>query len=361
MDIVYFIGNGFDLNAGLNTRYIDFYNDLIKTKGDEVNPEIQKLRDSISNYCEGKKKEIDWSDAELGFGQYTSVVKEEDSSDSIVADCHDYLCENLSSYLDKEEKRFPYSKIQEDVLLLTELWNGFIDVGRGLRPSDSSKIKDYIYTLSGGFNVSILDFNYTALVDRLISPIEEKDICGSRLYNRTSYRNHISCLHVHGTTSHGLAFGVNDDTQYDNKAFEGGLIEYSRQIVKPLFVFDMGDETQEKAIRIIESADIFYVYGMSIGNTDLYWWNLLINQMIENERAILIMHDKSVPVIERSPTPYIIDIRKRLEKMVSIIPELPDEIKKSLSDRIFTTSGNVFNCLEKIVDLIEKEGETGSA
>ena len=56
MNIVYFIGNGFDLNAGLNTRYINFYNDLIETKGDKVNPEIEKLRDSISKYCKSEKK-----------------------------------------------------------------------------------------------------------------------------------------------------------------------------------------------------------------------------------------------------------------------------------------------------------------
>lgn len=354
MNIVYFIGNGFDLNAGLNTRYIDFYNDLIETKGDKVNPEIEKLRDSISKYCKGEK-EIDWSDAELGFGQYTSLVKDEDSSDRIVSDCHNYMCENLSVYLDKEEKRFPYSKIQKDDSLLTELWNGFIDVGRGLRPSDRSKINNYMRTLPGSINVRILDFNYTALVDRLITPIEKKNLCGSRAYNNTAHRNQISCLHVHGTTSHGLAFGVNDDTQFDSAAFEGGLIEYSRQIVKPLFVSDMGDETQEYAINIINSADIFYVYGMSIGNTDLYWWKLLMNHMIENRRAILILHDISVPTIGRSPTLYTINLRMNREKMASIVPELSDDVKSSLYDRIFTSPGNVFDCLEKIVDLTEKE------
>jgi len=357
MNIVYFIGNGFDLNAGLNTRYIDFYTDLIETKGDKVNPEIEKLRDSISKYCKGEKKEIDWGDAELGFGQYTSVVKDEDGSDRIVADCHNYLCENLSSYLDKEEKRFPYSKTQKDDSLLAELWNGFIDVGKGLRPADHSKITNYMYSLPDGVNVHILDFNYTALVDRLISPMEKKRICGTRVYNHATYRNQISCLHVHGTTSHGLAFGVNDNTQFDGAAFEGGLIEYSRQIVKPLFVSDMGEETQEKAIRIINSADIFYIYGMSIGNTDLYWWKLLMNRMKENKRAILIIHDLSVPTIGRSPTPYTINLRMNREKMVSIIPELSDDIKSSLYDRIFTTPGNVFDCLEKIVDLTEKEEE----
>ncbi len=361
MNIVYFIGNGFDLNVGLNTRYENFYDDLINSKGDEVNPEIAKLRESISKYREGEKTEIDWSDAELGFGKYTSVVKGKDNSDKIVADCHSYFCENLSIYLSKEEKRFQYSKTLRNDSLLAELWTGFTDVSRGLRPTDRNKINGYIANLDGGYNVSVLNFNYTALIDRLISPIEKKKLCGSRAYSRSAtYANHINCLHVHGTTDHGLAFGVNDDTQYDQTTFEGGLLEYSRQIVKPLFISDMGEEIQEKAISIINSADIFYIYGMSIGDTDLFWWRLLMNQMIKNKKAILIVHDISVPVIERTPTPYIIDLRIRREKMLSIIPELSDADKKSLSDRIYTTPGNVFDCLENIVDLVAEEGEKGT-
>lgn len=356
MKIVYFIGNGFDLNVGLNTKYKDFYNDLIKNPRENKDPEIENLKTSIANYCNGMDKEIDWSDAELGFGQYTSRVKGKENPDKTVANCHDYFCEELSKYLNKEESRFPYSKILKDDSLLTELWNGFVDVGRGLRPTDRSKINNYMNTLDGGFNVEILDFNYTGLVDRLISPIEKKRLCGNRLYRHTNYINHINCLHVHGTTNHGLAFGVNDETQYDRAAFEDGLIEYSRQIVKPFFISDMGEEIQEKATEIINSADIIYIYGMSIGNTDLYWWNLLINHMITNKKAILIIHNISVPVIGRSPTPYTIDLRITREKMVSLIPALSDDEKLSVSNRIYTTPGNVFDCIEKIVDLIEKEG-----
>ena len=358
MNIVYFLGNGFDLNVGLNTKYEHFYKDLTTIKGNKLKPEIEDLRNSISNYCNGENGEIDWSDAELGFGQYISFVKEKDNPDKIVADCHNYFCESLSSYLNKEEKRFPYSKLLKDDSLLTELWNGFIDVCRGLRPADSNKIKKHIDTLGGGYNVRILDFNYTSLVDRLISQIEKKKLYGRRIYRNTAYNNQINCLHVHGTTNHGLAFGVNDDTQFDRSAFEGGLIEYSRQVVKPLFVADMGEEIQEKATSIINSADIFYIYGMSIGNTDLYWWKLLIKQMIANKKAILIIHDISVPVIGRSPTQYTINLRENREKMVSIFPKLPDDEKDSLAKRIYTTPGNVFECLEKIVDLNEQNGTT---
>ncbi len=360
MNIVYFIGNGFDLNAGLNTKYIDFYKDLIKIKGEKINPEIENLRNSISKYCNGENSGINWSDAELGFGQYTSIVKEKNNSDQIVADCHNYFCEGLSNYLNKEEKRFPYSKLLKNDSLLAELWNGFIDVCRGLRPADSNKISKYIGTLDGGFNVRILDFNYTLLVDRLISPIEKKKLYGTRKYRNTTYKNQIDCLHVHGTTNHGLAFGVNDDSQIDKTVFEGGIIEYSRQVVKPLFVSDMGEEIQEKAASIINSADIFYIYGMSIGNTDLYWWKLLINRMIANQRAILIIHDISIPVIERSPTPYTINLRENREKMVSIIPNLAVNERISLSNRIYTTPGNVFDCLEKIIDLAEEDGASDS-
>lgn len=92
MNIVYLIGNGFDLNLGMKAAYSDFYAHLLKLK--DVAPHIKKLREEIDSNLEN------WSDFELGLGKYLEKIDEEEA----IALREDVL-ELLSKYIDKEEKR----------------------------------------------------------------------------------------------------------------------------------------------------------------------------------------------------------------------------------------------------------------
>ena len=48
MNIVYLIGNGFDINLGLNTRYCDFYKYYLESQqSDNSNPHIKTLKKSL--------------------------------------------------------------------------------------------------------------------------------------------------------------------------------------------------------------------------------------------------------------------------------------------------------------------------
>ncbi|MEB2787271.1 AbiH family protein [Algoriphagus persicinus] len=65
MNILFLIGNGFDLNLGMNTRYADFYeyyNKYIKSSS----PKVLTLKNEISENLQN------WSDLELALGQYSS-------------------------------------------------------------------------------------------------------------------------------------------------------------------------------------------------------------------------------------------------------------------------------------------------
>lgn len=58
MNIVFLIGNGFDLNLGLNTRYSDFYEYYKNQRAKDERPYIRSfLNDLASNE--------DWSDFDL--------------------------------------------------------------------------------------------------------------------------------------------------------------------------------------------------------------------------------------------------------------------------------------------------------
>ena len=89
--ITFLIGNGFDVNAGLNTRYQDFYEYYIKKHPNDM------LTKAI-----GKDKK-NWSDLELGVGKYTEQVKKED--EEAFLDSEENLEEELANYLESQMKR----------------------------------------------------------------------------------------------------------------------------------------------------------------------------------------------------------------------------------------------------------------
>ena len=65
MYITFLIGNGFDINIGLNTRYSDFYKFFLKNANES---------NMIRNWIE--KEEYLWSDLEFYLGQKINVVNE---------------------------------------------------------------------------------------------------------------------------------------------------------------------------------------------------------------------------------------------------------------------------------------------
>ena len=87
-EITFFIGNGFDINVGLATRYSDFYKYF-----------IEQFPDNMIALEIGKDYEY-WSDLEVALGKYTSKItsdKEEDFWES-----EDILEQSLADYLEMQ-------------------------------------------------------------------------------------------------------------------------------------------------------------------------------------------------------------------------------------------------------------------
>lgn len=99
MNILFLIGNGFDLNLGLKTRYSEFYEyyKSINSQSDSINT----LKENISTNLEN------WSDLELALGSYTDNIRSREEFDEIFEDIGD----KLADYLQQEENKFDYSKI----------------------------------------------------------------------------------------------------------------------------------------------------------------------------------------------------------------------------------------------------------
>jgi len=92
MNITFLIGNGFDLNLKLKTRYSDFYEYYIENDPNDL------LSKSIKSDYEM------WSDLELGIGKFLETIDEGQVEEFL--DSKRTLERMLSEYLALESKRF---------------------------------------------------------------------------------------------------------------------------------------------------------------------------------------------------------------------------------------------------------------
>jgi cobalamin biosynthesis Mg chelatase CobN len=103
MNIVYIIGNGFDLNLGMKTRYTDFYEYYKLIKSDKSS--IKQLKNEILNNYQT------WSDLELAIGNYTQKLNSTEEFDEVFED----ILDKLSEYLEKEENSFDLNVIDKQL------------------------------------------------------------------------------------------------------------------------------------------------------------------------------------------------------------------------------------------------------
>lgn len=105
MNILFMIGNGFDLNLGLKTSYSDFY-EYYKSLPSE-NIFIENLKNEISN-----EEICDWSDLELALGKYSSKVESEEEYKIVIKD----ISEKLGEYLLEENSNSRFSDNKEKIV-----------------------------------------------------------------------------------------------------------------------------------------------------------------------------------------------------------------------------------------------------
>lgn len=218
MSKIFIIGNGFDLDLGLKTRYIDFWKSSI------FEPHKNKHKGMIHFLDERAKDEATWFDIESLLREYVRKHSFRSSSDVNRVSPHDF-----------QEEQFQFDEIRTSLALYLEQ-----EVNTRELKYDSTAAKVLKAITDRGFS-SIYSFNYTDLhkiADKL------------HVAEKFEYRD------VHGCSSdNSLILGINDNVDVVSN-YEFTYKTFSPYYHSVPLKFDL------------EDADEVVIFGLAMGNID---------------------------------------------------------------------------------------------
>ena len=322
MNIVYLIGNGFDLAQGLKTSYQDFYGSY--KKSEPINEVEEKIISSITDNVET------WSNLEKRLGSFTKELEGVEG----FAEAYESLYLKLKKYLQAEDNRYVAENADR---YLKELANPFID----LSYREQKGYQGYISSFYGVTSIiNVVTFNYTDVFERAIGYQFQSIHLKSDYFKNGIQLNNV--YKVHGSIRGTFLMGVNDTSQIANPSFAADL-DICDFLVKPLANQNMGLYIDQLSMDVIGSANLIVVYGMSIGETDRQWWKKVAETLKSQNARMIIFHHMRDPIPEdrkwKEPK-----IKREIKKHFEDIAEVP-ESQRAILDEMITVSlnGSIFN------------------
>lgn len=317
MNIVFMIGNGFDLNLGLKTSYQSFYDFYTKKDLKDLLDErvIEELKNNIKSDIET------WSNLELSLGQYTSSLVSENDVDAIIFDIVDKLC----VYLEKEQDKIDYSQLDRKVF-----FDDLLNPEQYLPQRDQNELMAWKQKWNNNpkIDLHILTFNYTKTIEKIIGK-EIFNIDIGLKNNKTVILKGVE--HIHGFIDERPVLGVNGVDQIRNEEFRQSQ-EVIEVIVKPIYNQELGHTRDDYCVQQINNANLICVFGSSIGETDKKWWSEIGNRVGDACRLIIF---KRAPAT--TPTRPIIEVRERryiVDKFLSMT-NLSEQEKENAKQSIY--------------------------
>lgn len=292
-NIAIFVGNGFDISI-LNkyksnkfpqrtTSYKDFF-DYITFLGlpDQDNLIYKKMKE------ERNKDKVNWSDFENII--HLLLLQKNNIDIKQLSENVKSFQEYFSRYLNELIDTSLLVEIDKDACEIPYFQQTFGNFSKDL----TNFYNDYSFAKNIGhydlFNFVIFNFNYTFLLDNFINPYQTQfnphpfrtvDRNFSFHYvlpnwgdqNCSSYFN-CDIIHPHGQQfiPKSIIFGTDlDENNYDPSS---GL---ERTFIKSYWA-----QNDIKYKSYVEEAELFIIYGMSLGKTDAWWFDNIFNALLTN-------------------------------------------------------------------------------
>lgn len=316
MNITYLIGNGFDINLGLKTKYTDFYDEYIASVKDLDDTDCRKefamkINDNYEN----------WADFETGFAE--NITGGKDAVIKILSDFN----EKFTSYLMSETSKCSYNSpdIRKELEAFLYRWIDLLEIRDKRLIEPTFKI-----ITQNNVNINFINFNYTDVLQNLLKPLvwDTKilvEICSNTYL---LLNNHIQ---IHGKMYDNIIIGIDSLEQIlDEETKKDRTL--GKYCVKREINESLGFSAEESGfIEAIKSSSIIIAYGLSFGKTDLCRWKIVSEWIREDEHHFFVIfkYGTNYNDYSRSYLPLLLDaIDREKDQMLAVLGFEEDEYEK---------------------------------
>ena len=296
-NILVLVGNGFDISIlkkykrkgklkGKTTSYYDFYDFITKRNlVDEDNILYKKMKEDKKN---GKEK---WSDFENSLGE---LLYSDQKDIKELEGCIDKFQVLFTKYLNELVDSQTLVKVNDDISKNKLAIQSFELFLHDLKDIDKFKSInkfehfDLFYFMFFNFNYTSLLDNYIFLDKNQFDPQRYKnsDRNYKPKYKTTKYTTDTFCssylvtdiIHPHGVQDipRSILFGI-DLENYDKRISE------EKRLVKSYWAqYDI------KYKSYLTEAELFIIYGMSLGKTDAWWMDSIYDEIFDRDIELII-------------------------------------------------------------------------
>jgi len=234
-NVLLIVGNGFDLNIGLQTSYNHFLSSL----------DIHSLSNNLIHEL-NKRNNTNWVDIE---NELESCAIDNLREINVI---NKKANNNEKIYKLERQEYIELKKLLKYYLKKQHVQNLLLDI------DDKSSYMILSNLLKrNNINLTVLNFNYTHTIEYLFKEIEDK-FSGIQNHNLTNVSKQI--IYVHGKLESDIVFGINDyarvekEHRYLHKSFDNHT-------------------TTININKLLEDNNEIIFYGYSLGNTDASYFN----------------------------------------------------------------------------------------
>ena len=285
MNVLYLIGNGFDLRLGLPTRYKDFLK-YYEVQSPELGADRRQQEETIKKYKERffaemaereERGEEQWKDLEIALGEFTTAFG--DDADGF-CDFYEDMNRSLEAYLAQCNS---FEPTPEEVEKFSK---DLTDPYRHLSQREQKELR--ALSFAGKWYVNVISFNYTSSFENLCQDV----LLVGDLYYPQKYGNptieYRGVEHIHGKLGEGgLLLGVNHAAQIANERYQEND-DVADLLLKPQANEGRGTLVDEECLSLIAGADVICFFGLSLGPTDQMWWTAIKKRFLDNPEVILL-------------------------------------------------------------------------
>lgn len=366
INIMALFGNGVDiqlmeyLKSPYRTSYQNFYNYLCYKNFDKDNMIFQKMTEDKKDNEKDSNIKKNWSDFENSlieiFNQPGWLETEK-----LTKDFTQFQIE-FSNFLNEIITPDMLARLGNDGTEKGIALNSFTRFLGDLDWKNFNKLsfprKTKLYSL---FNWEILNFNYTSMLDNILlldkqqfdphpymvadrqiyfypnpedreNKLEEFIDCKNgeliegyvanpHLNKDTKYSSYlmINITHPHGyqNVPKSMLFGFDNKEQITNE----NKRPLAKNFLKPYWA-----QNDKKYKSYFNNTDLFILYGLSLGDSDFWWWNNILNSLLETDSELIIYNYNSNNESDSDTINRFIDVAKKEQLTAEDIEKLHKKI-----------------------------------